>query len=253
MPQGSFPFPPLEGNPLGINRIFGERLQAQGNLNYLEFIDIVRILWSQVQSDIPIVPMQGGKYANYPCIAYSMELRKAHSSEPKPRTRQVLSDISQHIYGQRFQNIIAFTILTQSNAGSIDAPAGSDEYNSRLHYVGAEVADRIIEIFEEFMLEYTPVFKRLGASEFVYARRLSDAEINRDQIDVNKRVVTYMLTTERLMATSHEKIEKVAVDVRTYMAVEKELVIQENKTNVNNFDNVDLTITDLFQSATPNQ
>jgi hypothetical protein len=62
-----------------------------------------------------------------------------------------------------------------------------------------------------------------------------------------------MLTTERLMATSHEKIEKVAVDVRTYMAVEKEFVTQENMTNVNNFDNVDLTITDLFQSATPNQ
>ena len=253
MPQGSFPFPSLEGNNLSINRIFGERLQAQGNLSYLEFMDVVRVLWSQVQPDIPIVPMQSGKYANYPCITYSMELRKAHASEPKPRTRQVLSDISQHIYGQRFQNIIAFTILTQATAGTIDAPSGSDKYNSQLHYVGADVADRIIEIFEEFMLEYTPVFKRLGASEFVYARRLSDAEINRDQIDVNKRVVTYMLTTERLMATSHEKIEKVAVDVRTYMAVEKQFITESNKTTVDNFDNVDLIITDLFQSATPNQ
>lgn len=253
MPQGSFPFPSLEGNNLSINRIFGERLQAQGNLTYLEFVDIVRILWSQVQPDIPIVPMQSGRYANYPCITYSMELRKAHANEPKPRTRQVLNDISQHIYGQRFQNLIAFTVLTQATEGLIDAPKGSDEYKSKLHYIGADVADRIMEVFEEFMLEYTPVFKRLGASEFVYARRLSDEEVNRDQVDVNKRVVTYMLTTERLMAASHEKIEKVAIDVRTYMAAERELIAQENQTVKDNFENVSLNITDLFQSATPNQ
>jgi uncharacterized membrane protein len=103
------------------------------------------------------------------------------------------------------------------------------------------------------MLEYTPVFKALGASEFVYARRLSDEEINKDQTDIVKRTVTYMLTTEKLMAASVDKIEKIALDVRTYYAYEKSLVEQSQRMATPNLDNTEINIVDLYQSATPNQ
>lgn len=84
------------------------------------------------------------------------------------------------IEAQRFQNVVSFTTIVEADAGKLD---GSEQ-----RYAGAEVADRIIDIFEDFMLEYTPVFKKLGASEFVYARRISDTEINMDQTDVVKEL-----------------------------------------------------------------
>lgn len=252
MPQGSFEFPSLGENDLSINRVFGPPLQAQGNLSYLEFIAVVKALWDNIHPDIEIVATSNGKVAKYPCITYGIELKKAHNAEPKPRTRQVLNEISQHVYGQRFQNVVAFTVITRANAGTIESTAGTDAHAVELKYVGAEVADTIMETFEDFMLEYTPVFKRLGASEFVYARRYSDAEINRDQTDVNKRTVTYMLTTEKLMATTHEKIEKIVVDVRNYFAYEKELLDQAASATPN-YEGTELNIIDLFQTATPNQ
>jgi len=191
-------------------------------------------------------------YSKYPCITYGLDLKKAHTSEPKPRTRQVLNDINQHVYGQRFQNIVAFTVITRADAGSIEATVGTDDHTTELRYIGAEIADRIMEVFEDFMLEYTPVFKRLGASEFVYARRYSDSEINRDETDVNKRVVTYMLTTEKLLATTHEKIESIVIDIRNYYAYEREIIEQANAATPN-FEGTEINIIDLFQTATPNQ
>lgn len=253
MSQRPIPFPDPGINDLWPNAMFGEPLKASGNLSYLEFIDVVKILWNRIYPDISIVATTNGSYAKYPCIAYGIELKKAHNNEPKPRTRQYIASESQYVYGQRFQNIVSFTIITRATAGSIDSNLPSDQYQSELGYVGAEVADRIIDIFEDFMLEYTPVFKALGASEFVYARRLSDAEVNKDQTDVIKRTVTYMLTTEKLLAASADQIEKIAIDVRTYYAYEKDLVEKANSLSTPNFENIDANIIDLYQSATPSQ
>lgn len=253
MPQGPIPFPQAGINDMWPNAMFGKPLKASGNLSYLEFIDVVKILWSRIYPDINIVATANGQYSKYPCIAYGVELKKAHNNEPKPRTRQFVSEESQYIYGQRFQNIISFTIMTRASAGSIDSSLPQSEYTAQLNYVGAEVADTIIELFEDFMLEYTPVFKALGASEFVYARRLSDEEINKDQTDIIKRTVTYMLTTEKLLAASVDVIEKIVLDVRQYYAYEKDLIEKANSLSTPNFENVQANIIDLYQSATPNQ
>ena len=113
------------------------------------------------------------------------------------------------------------------------------------------MAEKLIEIFEDFMLEYTPVFKRLGASELVYARRLSDSEENRDATDVNKRTVTYMLTTEKLIGMEVGRIEQIALDVRRYMAMEQELWDQFYDGSTPSYEGTELNIIDLNQSATP--
>jgi hypothetical protein len=254
MPQNPIPFPELGINDMWPNAMFGEPLKASGNLTYLEFIDVVKILWSRLYPDINIVATSNGEYAKYPCIAYGIELKKAHNNEPKPRTRQYIPGEGQYIYGQRFQNVISFTVITRATAGSLDSSSmTTEEYSQQIGYVGAEVADKVMEIFEDFMLEYTPVFKSLGASEFVYARRLSDMEINRENTDTIKRTVTYMLTTEKLLAANADKIEKIAIDVRTYYAYEKELVEKANSLATPNFENIDANIIDLYQSATPEQ
>lgn len=241
MAQNAFGFPIPSINEVSIDRAFGAPLQAAGNLTYMEFISVVKLLWENLHPDIPIVPTQPAQYSVYPCIVYGLELRKAHTTEPKPRSRQVQSN-DKMVFGQRFQNVVSFTITTKMMGGA--------DANNR--YDGAEVADSLAEVFEDFMLEYTPVFKRLGASEFVYARRLADAEENKGNTDVVKRTVTYMLTTEKLIVTSVGVIEKIAIDVRTYMAYEKELIYDPDDGGTPSFDGTEINVVDLYQNATPN-
>jgi len=111
----------------------------------------------------------------------------------------------------------------------------------------AVLCDEIIEAFEDFMLEFTPIFKAAGASDLVYSRRLSDSEINRDGKDVHKRTVTYMLTTEKVFAIKNSVIQHVSGDIRVWVA---------NNAATPDISSVDgsisITQTDLFNTATPN-
>jgi hypothetical protein len=241
MAQNAFGFPIPSINEVSINRAFGSPLQAAGNLTYIEFISVVKLLWENIHPDIPIVPTQPAQYSTYPCVVYGLELRKAHTTEPKPRSRQVMSN-DKMVFGQKFQNVVSFTVTTKMMGGA-------DNSN---RYDGAEVADSLAEVFEDFMLEYTPVFKRLGASEFIYARRLADAEENKNNTDIIKRTITYMLTTEKLIVTSVGIIEQIAIDVRTHMAYEQELLYDPDDGGTPNFEGTEINIIDLYQSSTPN-
>lgn len=237
-----------EQDPTYYNDSDSRRLKAEGNLSYLGFIEIVKMLWENSYPDIPIVATFGGKFASYPCIAYGLELKRAHSQEPKMKYRdKALGDDGKYyiIEGQRFQNVVSFTVMVEANAGQLSG----DERR----YAGAEVADRVMEIFEDFMLEYTPVFKRLGASELVYARRVSDTETNMDQTDVVRRTVTYLLTTEKIHVSAVDKIESIVTDIRQWVSYEKQLVDQASATPSSYYEEgMDVKIVDLFQSATPN-
>jgi len=245
MAQNAYRFPVVGVNEINNDRIFGAPLQASGNLTYLEFIAVVKALWENAYPDIKVQPTSNGSYAEYPVRVYGLEIRKTHSSEPKPRTRntQYRDDIM--VFGQRFQNVVSFSVMTKANAGT-----SSSDLEKR--YSGAQVADNLIEVFEDFMLEHTPVFKRLGAAELVYSRRLSDSDINRDGTDIIKRTVTYMLTTEKLIASSIEKIEKIAIDVRRYMAYEQSILDDYLTQATPSFENTEINIVDLYQTATPN-
>jgi hypothetical protein len=61
-----------------------------------------------------------------------------------------------------------------------------------------------------------------------------------------------MLTTEKLIATSVGVIDKIAIDVRTYMAYEKELVQESLEKSTPDFTGTEVSIIDLYQSSTPN-
>jgi hypothetical protein len=242
MPQNAFNIPGINENDVLTGRVYsGDPLQAAGNLSYIEFIATVKALWENAYPQIYFEAESSGEIAKYPIITYNLELKRAHTAEPKPRTRFIPKDVDEIIYGQRFQNIVGFNVMTR--ASTADVPGDENP-----GYCGAEAADRIMEVFEDFMMEHTPVFKRLGASELVYSRRMSDSKANRNGIDVCKRTVTYMLTTEKLISTTISRIEKILVDIRTYMATEPENLVQATP----NFENVDINIIDLYQTASPN-
>jgi hypothetical protein len=246
-----------------------------GNLSYLEFIGLVKKMWEESYPAIPILPLSinretsvtykdnggtdvtSGDLSSAPSstyvgldefpaiIGYHLELRKAHTTEPKPRMRQNVLSNTVTIYGQRFQNIVGFTVM--SKVGTFQGSNGS---TTRDDLDAAVLCDQVIEAFEDFMLEYTSIFKAAGASELVYSRRLSDSEINREGKDVHKRTVTYMLTTEKTFAMSNRRIEKIVVDARTWMAYEKQLLRDQLATP--NYEGTTGNIIDLFQTATPN-
>jgi hypothetical protein len=265
MAQNTIGWPRFGGTDSYIKLRFAQPLQSDGNLSYLEFISAVKSIWEESFPNYPIKSSSSGDPSftwfnpNYvdpetgqntgryeetdAIITYSLELRKTHSVEPKPRMRQITSN-DVYIYGQRFQNIIAFTAMSPvgKRLGANPNSVIDDQDNAYL-------VESLMETFEDFMLEYTPIFKKIGASELTYSRRLADSEVNRDQKDVHKRTVTYMLTTEKLFAAKSSTVESVAVDVRLGMAYEQELI---NQLATPNYEGTSLNIVDLSQAATPN-
>ncbi len=252
---------PISMPKLGLANVldksrFANILQSDGNLSYLEFISAVKSLWEEGHPNYPIKATSSADNAftwfnpttkeyesTDAIIVYSLELRKAHSVEPKPRMRQITND-NVYVYGQRFQNIVGFTAMSPvgKRYGSNSEVICDDQDNSYL-------VESLIEAFEDFMLEYTPIFKKIGASELVYSRRLSDSEVNRDSKDIHKRSVTYMLTTERVFAAQANTIEKIAIDVRQFMAYEQEALMPATP----NYQNITINLIDLENTATPNQ
>lgn len=176
------------------------RLQAEGNITYLDFIRLVKEMWAEVHPDIPIWPTQGSQYAQYPCIVYGLETRTTFQNESKKRYREERKQTSEGkntlIYGQRFQNIIRFSVITKKDP---------------------DLAEIIIELFEDFMENYTPVFKRLGVSDFFYARREPDDEGTRSGDDVSIRSVSYLVILEKMWTKEVDQIEQIVTNARQFI------------------------------------
>jgi len=174
-------------------------LRAKGNLSYLQFIELVKKIWSEAHPKIPLVTSGADDPAQYPCIIYSLQLRKTHPNEPKMRYREEKNN-QEDVFvvgGQRFQNIIYFQAIGEAQ--------------------NVDTVEHLIEIFEDFMIEFTPVFKELGVSELVYARRLSDTEQQRPGANTVARTVSYMVTTEKVVSTRYDRLKEIVITARTWL------------------------------------
>jgi hypothetical protein len=224
----------------------GTEVVSTGTLTYMQFIAILKNLWETGTPNVPVLPVSVGKtdtLDKYPAIiGYAMELRKAHTSEPKPRFREHVKNQEYTVFGQRFQNIISFSIM--SKVGTFQ---GNDYTITRDDVDTAVLCDELIERFEDFMQEYTPVFKAAGASELIYSRRLSDTEMNRESTDVHKRVVTYMVTTEKTFLIPNNLISEISFDIRNWVAN-----VSIGDTLSGAYSNMPYTQIDFNQLSTPN-
>jgi len=224
----------------------GLEILSTGTLTYMQFISIVKYLWEKSTPQVPILPISVGSSDNldkYPAIiGYAMELKRAHTSEPKPRFREHVKNNDYSVFGQRFQNIISFSVM--SKVGTFQ---GEDHTITRDDVDTSVLCDELIERFEDFMQEYTPVLKAAGASELIYSRRLSDTEMNRESTDVHKRVVTYMVTTEKTFMVPNDKLQTIALDIRSWVAN-----INVGQSSTPNYENMPVEQQDFNQLATPN-
>ena len=262
------------GKTLDLN---GIKEVYDGKLSYIEFVSVLKKMWEEVYPSIPVLPMASARQAftviegdavssigstsaldMYDVIiTYGVAQKKAHTGEPKPRMRQnvLIPSSSQEfmpdgslsqkkdkyytIYGQKFQSIINFNILSKVKLVEDDSPGWS------LSEEAYSITEQVLDRFEDFMIEMTPIFKMIGASELVFARRLADVEITRNDRDIIRKSIQYMLTTEKTFAAPHGVLEKIAIDARTWLAAYPD-------EDVKSTPDIDVTITDLYQTATPN-
>lgn len=213
-------------------------LRARGNLDYLGFIRLVQQLWLEAtgtrEDGTARIPLRAtGTDLNdpdYPCILYSLELRKPFTNEAKPKIREILDLTSTHkmiVSAQRFENIVQFSV--------VDSVASS----------GAQRVEEIIEAFEDFMMQYTPIFKEVGLSDIFYAQRRTDRTEERSGFSVVRRSITYLVITEKVLAKEVWRLNDILVSARTY------LVDNQPQQATPSYEGLSYEIEDQF-AATPN-
>jgi hypothetical protein len=177
-----------------------EHLRASGNLTFREMIALIQELWNEGQPDIPLLPTQGKNFAKYPCIVYGIENKTTANSDDKRRHREFVKDQTTgqiyRVVGQVFNHIISFTVITENEP---------------------DLAEAIMELFEDFMEEITPVLQKLGISNIWYGRRLSDSDENRDAEDICKRAVVYRIHLERVRQIPVDRFDTILVRARTFL------------------------------------
>lgn len=211
-----------------------ERNRAQGNLSYLAFIALVKRYWEAGHPDIRLRPTQGPAFIQdskdndgfFPVIVYGLDTRRAMTVEPKPRIREEKMDDGDFyiISGQRFENLVSFTVYDTN-------PIRADE---------------VIEAFEDFMLEYTPAFKMLGASELVYFRRTPDNEGSEAGEDLARRNITYKLTTEKVRVMPVGRMEEIVIDARVFLSTNQTWSLDDDEVAT-----IEANIIDTYSHATP--
>ena len=179
----------------------GPPLRAEGSLTYLDFIRLLSKMWTDAHPNIPMFGEGTSTDARYPCIVYKLDLRKPVNAEPKPKHREeIRRQIGEDmviVRGQRFDNIITFSVFTENDV---------------------QTAEELIEVFEDFVMEYIGVFKRLGISEMLYARRMPDSGQNRQGRDVIERSVSFLVRTEKVIVSTEWKMNQILIDARIWLS-----------------------------------
>lgn len=206
-----------------------DHLRAKGNLSYLDFLRLLEALWKEAHPDIPLYATGTDDFPTYPCVVYSLEMRRPFQTEPKARTREEIRTNPDEdqiiIYAQRFDNIVAFKAYSRDNPQEVE---------------------EIIESFEDFMVEYTPVFKQLGLSDISYAQRLPDGGEPRAGRHVIHRTVAYKVVTEKITQSSSWKLRKIVIDAQKYL--DPRPIIDPDDPDLNKAT-PDIVITDLNTTA----
>lgn len=166
-------------------------------MTYLQFMDVIQYVWSQSHPDIPFYAKGLDKYAQYPCVVYSLELRRPVQNERKPRAREQINSSDPNnaydIIGQRFLNLVKFCAYSESDPRQ---------------------AEEIIEVFQDFMLEFQEMWKWLGVSECVFDHRGRDGGESRSGVDIVERSLFYQVTIEKVVKRDIGRLREIFIDIR---------------------------------------
>jgi hypothetical protein len=202
-------------------------LKADNNLSYLEIIDLIKYLWEKGHPDVEFVPASsnGISSPDKGYIVYGLEGRSATKDYAKARPIEMIRDTESgkdiEVWMQSFDNFVSFASVHRD----------------------PRVSEEIIEAFEDFMIESTPVLKSLGVGELLYSRRYPDREDARIGEDMCVRTVVYRIMIQKIRKVEHDLIEKISIDVRVWLRNQQQYPLNQATPNI------ELVITD---QATPN-
>jgi len=171
--------------------------RSEGKLSYPELMKVVEATWKQVDGgQVPLYSFGVTREeVVFPCILFNLTDRRV-SEEIKPKVREIVTlqdGRTVRMRGQRFLDTVTFIVCTDGDP---------------------ELADLLAEAWEEFMLEYTGTFMRLGVSQITYGRRKKAALDTSWGENVVTRWIDYDVITEKIYADDQEKLDEIAFVVR---------------------------------------
>ncbi len=175
------------------------RLTANKNMEYLQFIDSVEYLWHAEHPEISFQPFADNHTFNPDkgYIVYSLVDREPTQNNAKARYQEMVDhpddpDKKLVIYTWSFMNSVKFTALHQN----------------------PRIAEEIIEAFENFMIQTTPVYLELGVQSSMYGRRASDEHKTRYGDDLAARSLIWMVITQKVITTDLDRLKEILIEVQ---------------------------------------
>lgn len=192
-----------------------EPLQANNNVSYLQFIDIIKLLLNKSHPNIVFTPYADNNIydSDYGYIVYSLVEKIPVSNNPKPRIideRDLDNGDRLMLFIQSFLNHVKFTAIHKN----------------------PRTAEELLDAFEYMMLEAAPILTSIGVQGLMYGKRPSDENKIRYGENVSARSVIYLVTTQMILTTTATRLEEILIQIQA--------------------PKVNLAISD-YQNATPNQ
>lgn len=187
------------------NQPYGTELppiQARSNMSYLQFIDVIDYLWSQGHPEIRFSPVGAASIFDpeLAYIIYSLEDKKPKANHPKPKLYEIKQDVNDPskkvaVFIENFNIMVKFTAIHKN----------------------PRVAEELIEEFENFIIEMTPVLRMNGLESLLYARRLSDSHESRYGDDISSRSIAYMIGVQKMLTTDVTILDSVSIQIQAVL------------------------------------
>lgn len=178
-------------------------LTAEGNASLFDLIKMIDKLVKIAMKDLDVqfVPDEDRTpiatpeiHIDSPYITYKV-IERAPKGELKPRVRQQIEEKSHdsnearvgQVYGQKFASILQFDIFASVY----------------------DVAEQVMERFEELLFIYAGYFKRKGISEIYFKKQYTDSYYDIYRQHVSIRSIQYYVETEKLIVIFRDKIQEI--------------------------------------------
>lgn len=175
-----------------------ERTKANKSASVYDFVKMVHEISTKSLKDLNVdFIMEEDKFnvtdpdikIENPIICYKLISRKPHGGEIKPRHREnrnaPFDKMVGEQYGQRFKCIVQFNIFAS----------------------GVDLAEHVLERFEDMMFDYTGYFKQNGVQELLFNEQLSDDDYNLFRQTIAVKNLRYEVIIEKLYNQFSKRIE----------------------------------------------
>lgn len=177
-------------------------LKAEKSASLFDFIKMIDKLVTITMKDLDVqfIPDEGkivylsnDQPLNKPFITYKLISRKP-KGEIKPRFREDFKESKNgetgrvgEIYGQKFKCHVQFNIFASVY----------------------EVAEQVMERFEELMITYAGYFKKNGVAELLFDQQFTDQTFETMRQTLSIRNISYYVEVEKLTVIMRESIKAI--------------------------------------------